>query len=268
MIPWIQIYANILTHDKTYALAGALNIPNYAAVGIMVSLWSWTAVNSPDGDITGYPPRAIAEAVGWKKSAAALTAALISTKLIDVDGDRTVIHNWENYAALLMDTIIRQRKNTKKRTQRYRKKSDDSGASCDVYSDVTVTSRDAPTVPYHTVPNTTAPFSRSSTCRRDDSGGETRSGAVPEKGEKAGPFGKLKAVGGDLGRGVVLMSDNQFDDLLEKLTLDEFNTYVAKLAHLIADKGYRYSRPHYQAILEMVEKDRKAGGKHGDKLTE
>lgn len=62
MVPWIQVYSNILTHDKTYALAEQLKIPNYGAVGLMVSLWSWAATMPPNGDITAYPKRAIADA--------------------------------------------------------------------------------------------------------------------------------------------------------------------------------------------------------------
>ena len=252
MVPWIQVYSNILTHDKTYALAEKLRVPNYTAVGIMVSLWSWAAVNAPDGDITGYPPRAIADAVGWRKGAEALANALLETRLIADEDGRRVIRHWERYAALLMEAVERQRESTRQRVQKYRSKAKEKAAG-----NVTETPCNAPTVPDQNRVKTAAPFGRSSP---DGPGGErgpeerhfTPSGSTGE-GEK------LRAVGGELGRGVVLMSEEQFDDLLEKLTLDEFNTYVGKLAHLIADKGYRYSRSHYQAVLEMVERDRKAG---------
>ena len=64
-------------------------------------------------------------------------------------------------------------------------------------------------------------------------------------------------LGGDLGKGVVLLSQEQMDDLLDKLSLDEFNHYVSVVADCIL-KGKRYTKKtHYQAILEMATKDRR-----------
>lgn len=66
----------------------------------------------------------------------------------------------------------------------------------------------------------------------------------------------LEMLGGELGKGVVMISEEQMSDLLEKLSLDEFNKYVG----IVADcelKGKRYTtKTHYQAILDMVAKDR------------
>lgn len=68
---------------------------------------------------------------------------------------------------------------------------------------------------------------------------------------------KLKYLGGSLGKGVVLLSDEQLDDLLDKLSLEEFNKYIS----IVADnelRGHHYKKKtHYQAILDMVEKDRR-----------
>ena len=64
-------------------------------------------------------------------------------------------------------------------------------------------------------------------------------------------------LGGELGKGVVMLSQEQMDDLLEKLSLDEFNHYVSVVADCIL-KGKRYTKKtHYQAILDMAAKDRK-----------
>lgn len=66
-----------------------------------------------------------------------------------------------------------------------------------------------------------------------------------------------RMLGGELGKGVVLLSDEQMDDLLERLSIDEFNHYVSVVADCIL-KGKRYTKKtHYQAILDMAEKDRK-----------
>ena len=67
---------------------------------------------------------------------------------------------------------------------------------------------------------------------------------------------QLKPLQGSLGRGLVLLTDNQREDLLEKLNLTEFDTYVSKMADLI-EKGYTFRSSHYQYILKMVEQDRR-----------
>lgn len=65
------------------------------------------------------------------------------------------------------------------------------------------------------------------------------------------------AMGGELGKGVVMLSQEQIDDLLDKLSLDEFNHYVGVVADCIL-KGKRYKKKtHYQAILDMASADRK-----------
>jgi predicted phage replisome organizer len=75
---------------------------------------------------------------------------------------------------------------------------------------------------------------------------------------------KREFLGGTLGGGVVLMSDEQFEDLCDKLSLDEINHYFG----IIKDcelKGKRYTKKtHYQAILDMVAKDRKSMRKKGE----
>ena len=67
---------------------------------------------------------------------------------------------------------------------------------------------------------------------------------------------KLKYLGGTLGKGVVMLSDEQIDDLLDKLSIEEFNKYVAIVADCeLNGKPYR-KKTHYQAILDMARKDR------------
>lgn len=75
---------------------------------------------------------------------------------------------------------------------------------------------------------------------------------------------QMEYRGGTLGKGVVMLSDEQFNHLLEILSLDEFNKYIG----IVADcelKGKSYKRKtHYQAILDMVKKDR--GVKNANEL--
>ena len=125
MLPWIQVYSNLPEHPKIYALVDRLGLRrNYEAVGIVVSLWLWAAKNAPDGDLSGFPERAIAAAVGaGGKKKKELCKALADTGWLDVDENGAYfIHNWSRYAARLMEIMCRKREQTKVRSQRYREK--------------------------------------------------------------------------------------------------------------------------------------------------
>ena len=67
----------------------------------------------------------------------------------------------------------------------------------------------------------------------------------------------LRYIGGKLGKGVVMLSDEQISDLLDKLSLEEFDKYVGIVADMeLSGKHYR-KKTHYQAILDMAAKDRR-----------
>lgn len=125
MLPWIQVYSNLAEHPKIYALVDRLGLRrNYEAVGIVVSLWLWAAKNAPNGDLSGFPVRAIAAAVGYPLNLAKkLCAALVESGWMDMELDGTYrIHDWEDHAEMLMDALARQRMQSKQRSRRYRQR--------------------------------------------------------------------------------------------------------------------------------------------------
>ena len=66
---------------------------------------------------------------------------------------------------------------------------------------------------------------------------------------------KIKSLNGELGAGIVMLSEEQIDSLLDILSLEEFNKYVS----IVRDcelSGKKYRKSHYQAIIDMVKKDR------------
>ncbi len=85
---------------------------------------------------------------------------------------------------------------------------------------------------------------------------ELRKGLEEQLKEQA----RQKYLNGPLGKGVVLLSGEQLDSLLDELSLDEFNKYV----EIVADcelNGKKYkNKTHYRAILDMAAADRKTGG--------
>ena len=66
---------------------------------------------------------------------------------------------------------------------------------------------------------------------------------------------KLNFMNGTLGKGVVLLSEEQMDDLLDKMGLDGFDYYVEKLADFILRKQVKVSN-HYGTILKWWEQDK------------
>ena len=170
MIPWVQVYSNLIQHPKTSSLADELGLsskdvgPNIIAAGMMVSLWLWAAQNATSGDLSKCTDRAIAEAAGYKKKPAAFVAALTNSGFLD-DGRK--LHDWDEYATLLIDMEEQQRQKTKERVQKHRasKKAKcnaeaepDCNADCNVtqrYNFDAVTPCNAPTIPNHTIPNLT-----------------------------------------------------------------------------------------------------------------
>lgn len=62
-------------------------------------------------------------------------------------------------------------------------------------------------------------------------------------------------MGGKLGKGVVLLTTQQKDSLLDILGLDAFNHYIDKLSNFIIDKQAKV-RNHYETILKWYEEDK------------
>ena len=68
---------------------------------------------------------------------------------------------------------------------------------------------------------------------------------------------KRKMLGGELGKGVVFLSNDQMDDLLDKLSIEEFDHYVSVVADCILNGKPFKKKTHYRAILDMAMADRK-----------
>ena len=64
----------------------------------------------------------------------------------------------------------------------------------------------------------------------------------------------VKVVGGKLGKNVVFLSENQIEDLLERMGIETFDYYVDKLSSFIIKNDAHVSN-HYETILSWWEKD-------------
>lgn len=67
---------------------------------------------------------------------------------------------------------------------------------------------------------------------------------------------QIQCLGGTLGKGVVFLTEEQEEALLDKLGLEGFNRYVEKLADFIINKDANVTN-HYKTILKWYEEDTK-----------
>jgi hypothetical protein len=158
-LAWIELHDTLGSHRKTYALAETLDIPQYAAVGLLCLLWTWALDNAQDGDLSEFPPHAIARACFWQKKPETLADSLIKCGWMD---DNMHLHNWENYAGRLID----KRQEEKRRVAAYRT---GKKPARNAYSTRTEHVQYASTVPNSTVPNSTVPNNGVINAREDHS---------------------------------------------------------------------------------------------------
>lgn len=124
MLPWIQVYSNLADHPKIYALVDRMKLRrNSEAVGIVVSLWLWAAKNAPDGDLSGFPERAIADAVGYSSSyAEKLCQLLVETRWLDETEKGYALHDWVEYAPAIIDMYEKDKNRTRERVRKFRER--------------------------------------------------------------------------------------------------------------------------------------------------
>ncbi len=103
---------------------------------------------------------------------------------------------------------------------------------------------------YPTTSTTTTPSTNTSTTTT------TAAAATTNTTETAAAATESEArfLGGTLGKGVVLMSDEQVSDLLDRLGMDGFNYYVDKLSIFIVRNDAKVKN-HYETILKWWQED-------------
>lgn len=73
---------------------------------------------------------------------------------------------------------------------------------------------------------------------------------------------RLEPLGGELGQNVLWLTDAQMTDLLDQMSLEEFQRYTRRLSDYILQKGDRF-HSHYRTILKWWEQDKAVEGRDG-----
>ena len=150
--------------------------------------------------------------------------------MVEIINNTYTIPNWEKHQNV--DKMAELREQNRKRVAKHREKQKLLG--CNVTSNVTVTE-----------------CNDIEEEREEDKEKDIHSFSLSR--EEA----KLKFMGGTLGKDVVLLSDEQFEDLCDKLSLDELDKYIGIVRDCeLKGKSFK-KKSHYQAILDMVAKDRR-----------
>ena len=88
-----------MQHTKLKRLVRTLNVPQYAAVGILESLWHLTAREAPGGNIGKLSDEDIAFWIDWRGDHSELIKGLVSCGWLDEDAEfRLVVHDWHEHA--------------------------------------------------------------------------------------------------------------------------------------------------------------------------
>ena len=210
-----------------------------------------------------YTPKMLADELDFEESTVLLALdALEKLDMIVTDNGVFAIAGWEEYQNIEGMEKIREQNRERQRLKRERQKQ----ALLDVSRDshVTVTGCHAieeeieedKEKEYHSFIHSIASEEEAFIQKRIEEEGFEGEDAEVYREELRDRL-RLKYMGGTLGQGVVLMSDEQFGDLCEKLTMDELDKYFSIIVEC-EKNGKRYKRKsHYQAILEMVADDRK-----------
>lgn len=259
--PWFQVFADLPGHDKIGTLRDELKLKNrYEAVGLIICVWSWAAVHAPSGELKkGMSVQDIADAAGWRKSAKRFLEALVASGFVDRGEDGSLaLHDWDDYQGMLQDALDRSRAQTAERVRKHRarKKAEKEAlqppsetpnntacnAQCNVTGNVTGNGGNGPT---STNTNTYTYLSKSVV-------DPTLPMGVTPDGD-CGDRDILKLIGGDVGQGVLLLTDWQMDDLISRMGLDGFDAYAKRLVAWVQRKGAQVD--HYREILRWWQED-------------
>ena len=107
---------------------------------------------------------------------------------------------------------------------------------------------------YPTTTATTAPSTSTNTSTSITTAAAASANTKTTDDTAAAAEKKVRMLGGDLGKGVVFLSDEQISDLLDKLDIDTFDYYVEKLAKFII-KNDATVKSHYETILKWWRQD-------------
>lgn len=258
-VQWIKLTTNIFDNRKIRHLRKLPDGDSIVLIWLM--LLTMAGKCNAGGRIylterIPYDSKMLADELDFEENTVKLALeALQRFDMIEFDGAFLLISGWEEHQNV--DGMEKIRESTKERVRKYREKKKLKDCNVTVTQDCNVTvtqcndaeeereeEKNKIKIKNERMNEENQSFDHSKNVENDVENSERE---------------KVVTRFGELFQGFVMLSDAQMDDLLDKLSLDEFNRYCS----IVADnerRGKHYKRKtHYQAILEMALNDRKTG---------
>lgn len=112
---WIESHQTLARHPKTLHLAALLKTSKPTVLGHLHLLWWWALDYAPDGDLSAFDARTIAEAAEWRRDPDVFLDALVQSRWLD---DERTVHDWYDYAGRLIEQRAANRERMRKSRSR------------------------------------------------------------------------------------------------------------------------------------------------------
>jgi hypothetical protein len=123
---WIPSHAHLGDHPKLKRAARLAGVGLPQMIGHLHLLWWWTLKFAPDGDVTDFEVADLADGAGWDGDASVLFTALLecgpgqSAGFVEFVGERTVLHDWDEYGGSYTRRVESARKAAETRWAKHR----------------------------------------------------------------------------------------------------------------------------------------------------
>src|SRR5574343_1663656 len=115
----IRLSTSFWDHWKTVVLKAELG---YSAIESLQRLWCFSAINKPDGTLTGMTIRTIEIASHWSGEPGALVGKLVELRFLDASDGVFVLHDWEDHNGWVVHSQARSDRGKKGAAARWEKK--------------------------------------------------------------------------------------------------------------------------------------------------
>ena len=268
-VKWVKITTDMFDNRKIKHLRRLPDGNNIVLIWIMLLTMAGRCNSGGKIFLTEnipYDAKMLADELDFKENTvAAALKNLEQLDMISVDNGFYTIVGWGEYQNV--DGMDKVREQTRKRVAEFKKNKKSQAGNVTSNAEVThgnVTSNTEVTQGNATEEEREKEREKEfhsftlSPCARADKGEQV---TLPDETDEQ----KRTLLGGSLGEGVVMLSGEQMTDLLERLSLDEFNHYVGIVRDCELNGKKFKSKTHYQAILDMAKKDRKIQANAADR---
>lgn len=116
----IRLDVGFFDHPKTRKLKRIIGDTGIIA---LLRLWAFAAIYRPDGDLSGYDWKEIADAAGWRGRTEKLIEALIEARFLESTPDRRVkLHDWSDHQPWVVHAADRSSRAKKAAEKRWSRK--------------------------------------------------------------------------------------------------------------------------------------------------